>query len=437
MYDPQVPPTTPIGPPAASRRRWLPWAIGCVGLLVLLQLAGLGVVLAFPGLRAQIAGLWIRPSAPPPPESPLPAGQAATARPLKLDERFDQPTNRWEQSLARVADGAYEVRVDIPNYDSYGLLLGEQSVYNLDIAVDVQQAAGDPTAEYGVRFRQSGPGDYLMFSISGSGYYRLLQVKDNTYRSLTPWTFDVRVKIGPSAVNRLRVVAQGPDISASVNGAQLVKAKDEIDVGGQLTLGVTTFDQGGVAVRFDNVAGQAEGADLKEDFSNAESVKWSVGGATIQNGAYEIFAGPGIQSWQQPLPSGSSNVGDFVLEVDATFVQGPEANAAYGVMFGDGGKFDFYTLYLFPQGGIGLFRSEAGGSGGAIAGPVPLDLVKKGTGATNHLRLEVRGNMISITLNGSKLPDLENPDPIRGMVGLIVSGDTQARFDNFRLEELN
>jgi hypothetical protein len=438
MYDPQVPPTVPLEPPAPpQRRRWLPWAIGCVGLLVLLQLVGLGVVLAFPGLRAQIATLWVRPSAPPPPESPLPTGQAAPARPLKIEERFDQPTNRWEQSLARVVDGVYEVRVDISNYDSYGLLLGEQAVHNFDLAVDVQQAAGDPTAEYGVRFRQSGPGDYLMFSISGSGYYRLLQVKDNTYRSLVPWTFDARIKTGPDAVNRLRVVAQGSDIGAFVNDAQLVTAKDEIDIAGQLTLGVTTFDKGGVAVRFDNVAGQAEGADLKEDFSNSELVKWSVGGATIENGAYEIFAGPDIQSWQQPLPSGSSNVGDFALEVEATFVRGSEDGAAYGVMFGDGGKFDFYTLYLFPQGGIGLFRSEAGGRTSALVPPVALDLVRQGAGATNRLRLEVRGNVISITLNGTKLPDLENPDPIQGMVGLIVSGDTHARFDNFRLEELD
>ena len=45
-------------------------------------------------------------------------------------------------------------------------------------------------------------------------------------------------------------------------------------------------------------------------------------------------------------------------------------------MFGNGGKCDFCTLYLFPQGGIGLFRSEAGGGSGPIVGPVPLELVK-------------------------------------------------------------
>ena len=447
MYDPQTtPPTTPLDPPASPptipidssappRRRWLLWVIGGLGALLLCQLVAVGVLVAFPSLRAQIPPFWVRPSVAAPPESPLRADQPAPTHPLKFEENFDQPTIRWEQSLARVVDGAYEMRVDIPNYDSYGLLLGEKPVHDFDMAVDVRQTAGDPTAEFGIRFRQIGPGDYLMFSISGSGYYRLLQVKGNIYHSLVPWTFDGRIKTGPEAVNRLRVVGQGASISASINGVQLVTARDDVDTGGQLTLGVTTFDKGGVTVRFDNVEGQAEGADLKEDFSNAESTKWSVGGATIENKAYEIFAGPGIQSWQQPLPSGFSRVGNFVLEVDATLVRGSGDGAAYGLMFGDGGKFDFYALYLFPEGAIGLFQSKVGGNSTALVPPVQLDIVKKGTGATNHIRLEVRGKIISITLNGTKLPDLQNPDEIQGMVGLIVGSETQARFDNFHLEE--
>jgi len=199
---------------------------------------------------------------------------------------------------------------------------------------------------------------------------------------------------------------------------------------------VTTFDKGGVAVRFDNMAGKAEGADLKEDFGNVEATRWSLGGATIQDGGYEVSAGPGIQTWQQPLPNGSSNVGDFALDVDATLVSASGDSAAYGVMFGDGGSFDFYSLYLFPQGEIGLFRSEPGGQSATLVPPTPLDLVKQGPGATNHLRVEVRGQTIGITLNGTKLPDLQLDQPIRGQVGLIVSSGTTARFDNFKLQEL-
>jgi hypothetical protein len=199
---------------------------------------------------------------------------------------------------------------------------------------------------------------------------------------------------------------------------------------------VTTFDTGGVAVRFDNLAGNADDLDLKDDFSNAETTRWSVGGAIVKDGGYEVSAGPGIQSWQQPLPNGSSSVGDFALDVDATLVNGQGDGVAYGVMFGDGGSFDFYTLYLFPEGGIALFRSEAGGQSTTLIPPLPLELVKPGTNATNHIRLEVRGQTISIALNGTQLPDLQLDQPIRGMVGLIVSSGTTARFDDFQLEEL-
>jgi hypothetical protein len=436
MYDTPSPETAPLPPQEPPpRRRLLIWLIGGLGALILLQALAFGALLAFPGLRAQIRPFWIRPAAAAPPESPLSSSLPALVRPLALDETWDQPTTRWEQSLARVVDGAYEMRVDIPNYDSYGLLSSEGPIRNFDIAVDVRQVAGNPTAEYGVRFRQTGPGDYFMFSISGSGYYRLLRVKRGTYTSLVPWTFDGRVKTGAEAVNRLRVVADGSSIAGSVNGVQLATGADVDDVGGQLTLGVTTFEQGGVAVRFDNIEGTAEGSDLKDDFSRAEETRWSLGGATIADGGYEITAGPGIQSWQQPLPSGSSGVGDFALEVDATLVRGGDM-AAYGIMFGDGGSFDFYTLYLLPQGGLTLVRSEAGGQQTTLVPPVKVDLVKPGENATNTIRLELRGQVLAISLNGTKLTDLELDQPVQGMVGLIVSSETTARFDNFRLREL-
>jgi hypothetical protein len=436
MYDMPSPETAPLpAPEPPPRRRLLIWLIAGLGALILLQALVFGALLAFPGLRAQIRPFWIRPAAAAPPESPISANLPAPARPLAFEETWDQSTARWEQSLARVVDGTYEVRVDVPNYDSYGLLSSEGPIRNFDIAVDARQVAGDPTAEFGVRFRQTGPGDYYMFSISGSGYYRLLRVKAGVYSSLVPWTFDGRVKTGADAVNRLRVVARGGSIAGSVNGVELATGADDADVGGQLTLGVTTFDKGGVAVRFDNVAGTAEGADLKDDFSRAEETRWSVGGATIVDGGYEITAGPGIQSWQQPLPNGASNVGDFTLEVDATLVRGGDT-AAYGVMFGDGGSFDFYTLFLLPQGGLALVRSEPGGQQTTLVPPVQVDLVKPGENATNKIRLELRGQVLGITLNGTKLTDLQLDQPVQGMVGLIVSSETTARFDNFKLNEV-
>mgnify|MGYP002623320538 CR=1 FL=1 len=299
--------------------------------------------------------------------------------------------------------------------------------------------AGDPTAEYGIRFRQSGPGDYLLFSISGTGYYRLVRVHKEQYEQLVPWTFDGRIKTGPGAVNRLRVVARGADIVGSINGNEVVRVKDEIDVGGQLTLGLQTYDAGGVAVRFDNIEGRVGELDLREDFSDPARARWSSGGAQIADGQYEIIAGAGIQTWQQPLPTGSSRVSDFSLEVDAMLANGEGDGIAYGVMFGDGGSFDFYSLLIFPEGGLALLRQDPVAGSQILVPPVLVEAVKPGTGQTNTIRIEVTGNLLSVAVNGNDLGQLELEEDIQGMVGLIVSSgtanDVRVRFDNFRLEE--
>lgn len=373
------------------------------------------------------------------PESPRAADETVPLGPVLINENFDEPTTRWDQSLNRVVDRTYELRVDTPNYDSYGLFLGEGFVSNFDMAVDVQQVTGSPIAEYGIRFRQSGPGDYLMFSISGSGCYRLVRVSNNIYESVVPWTFDDRIATEPDAVNRLRVTAQDRSIRAFINDREVIDTIDEVGAFGQLTLGITTFDEGGLAVRFDNLEGQAEGIDLAEDFSEPEATAWSIGGATIKDGTYELFAGGGIQMWQQPLPQGSSEVENFVLDVDATFTSGPEEDVAYGVMFGDGGLFDFYSLLLSTEGTIRLTVSDGNGGVLELIEPTELAAINTGIGATNAIRVEVNDNIIAITINDEQLPDVESPILVSGEVGMIVSsGDAssiQVRFDDFRLRE--
>lgn len=450
MYDPYSNSPAAFDAPDATGERRSPWLLwGCLaglgGALMLVAACALvalffvpvwqeqGISLSLPSISSSVSG--------PPPEAPRKDQSRLPSGLVMIEENFDQPTNRWDQSAAQVADGSYELRIDIPNNESYGLFLGGSDVSNFDMAVDVQQVAGDPTAEYGIRFRQSGPGDYLMFSLSGSGYYRLVRVVDEEYGSVVPWTANAGIKTGPGAVNRLRVVADGPMLTGYINDTKVMEARDEVNEVGQLTLGLVTFDQGGLAVRFDNIEGEAEGMNLRENFSNAEVVPWSVGGSIIQDGEYEIFAQGGVQSWRQPLPPKSSEVQNFVLEVDTTLMQADEG-AAYGVVFADGGSFDFYALYIIPDGSLMILRTDADGTVVPVLPPLPLDSLQTGANATNALRLEVRNSEeITISINGQELPGMRSSVPIEpGMVGMIVTsgqeGRVQVRFDNFRLEEL-
>lgn len=436
-------------PPPRGRQRLLILIAAALAAFVACSAVALAAfIFATPALRNQIPGFAPRAGGAPP-EAPkkfvdLPGG------PVRISDDFSQASERWDRSQTVIEGDAYVIRLELPNFDSYGLFLGGGDVRDFDMAVDATQLAGPADGEFGIRFRQSAPDDHMMFSISSSGYYRLLRVQDKTYTSLVPWTRHEGIALGPGVVNRLRLVADGPSITGYINGEQVLTYNDAEQQSGQLTLGLVTFETGGLEVRFDNAEGfavatlpdgQTAELDLAEDFADPSTVQWSVGGATVNDGAYEFFVGGSVVSWQQPLPTGSSEVsGDFVLEVDATMLSGQPENSAYGLMFGDGGTFDFFALMIVPDGRVLMYRN--GDEGYVVIPAVELPAINPGLDATNRIRVEVSGRSFTITINDQELPVIDLPEGVTmdGMAGVIVQGadaeGMRARFDNFRLEEV-
>ncbi|MEM8535006.1 MAG: hypothetical protein AAGF95_29490, partial [Chloroflexota bacterium] len=268
---------------------------------------------------------------------------------------------------------------------------------------------------------------------------RLVRVQNNEYESVIPWTFEPQIETGLNATNRLGIVAEGRDLLLSINGTEITAAIDDNPAAGQLTLGVATFDEGGTIVRFDNIEGQVGPFNLDEDFSNPATTQWSTGSTLIVDGGYEIATDGGVITWQQPLPNGASDVGDFTLDVDVTLVEGNAENVRYGVLFGDSGSFDYYTLYLLPQGGLMMNYRDSSGESVSLISPVEVREVNPGANETNKLGLSIDDGMLRITINDTEIAELETPQPIRGLVGLVVASDpgspVSVRFDNFRLTE--
>lgn len=445
----ELPPSPNDAPTSRDMQRLL--LIIATALAGFVACAGLGLALfvwSTPAIRNQIPFLSAPPADGPPPEAPRKFGDPPTG-PVSIEDNFNLGSDRWDRSQTRIVDGAYELTLEQAEFDSYGLFLGESSVRDFDLALDLVQTAGPLDGEFGIRFRQAAPDDHLMFSISASGYYRLVRVRDRTYTSLVPWTRHQALQLGLGSLNRLRLIAEGPEITGFINGVEVLNYRDSEPQAGQLTLGLVTFAQGGLVVRFDNLEGSLlsgspdtdqASLDLSEDFSDPTTAPWSVGGATMRNGGYEIFVGGPVVSWQQPLPSGSSEVGNnFVLEVEATFLEGTAEGSGYGLMFADDGAFNFIALILLPQGGLTIYRN--GTESELLVPPVAVPLVNPGTNAPNRLRIAVRGQSLTITINDQELPSFDLPPELslRGQVGLIVQSSdvagVRARFDNFRLEE--
>lgn len=437
---------------APRRPRWLVGLVTALGILVACQcLVVLGVLASRTAAFDQLAIAvgWVRGT--PPPDAPAELQLAPRDGPLVIDERFDAPAARWDQSLVEVRDGALVMHVANRSFDSYSLYLGPPAddpaaeafgsgaVDDFDVTVDMRQTEGDVRAAYGIRFRQTGPEDYLMVAISSDGFARLVRVRAGEYVALAPWRQYGAIQRGIGATNRLRLVAQGANLVASVNGVQVITATDAIDVGGQLTLGVHTSDAGGATVAFEAVSGTVGALALDESFDDPAAVRWSVGGATLSKGGYEIIIGAGVQTWQQPMPVDSSRVAAFTADVSATLLQADGEGAAFGLVFGDGGNFDFYSLLVFPEGEVAVIRSSPTTGTEVLVPRTALPEILTEVGATNELRVSVADTILTLTINHSEIGQIDLGEQVVGRVGVIVSagdaGMTRVRFDDFVLRD--
>ncbi len=367
-------------------------------------------------------------------------------RPLFIEEDFSSVSPIWDQSLIVVENAHLAVDVLLPNSDVYALWSGPQDdtpvssqVQDFDMRVNVTHTRGSDEAGYGWRFRQDTTDSYIMVMINSRGYWRIVRSVDDTLSELSAWQFSPHINQGLDVSNELRVRAQGSTIEVWLNGVFIGSAVDYAPVAGQLTLAVSTMNQGDVQITFDDVVGTANGYQITERFTDALNASFSQGGSYSRNGVYHMLASPGISMWQNPLPRAQTEVNDFQLSVDAVITQGDPTQMAYGLLFGDNGNFDYTMVLISGNGVLQVVQTSNTGGSDVIIDPVQIDIINPGANARNTLAIEVVGNTLSVGANGRALGSVTLPQAVRGSVGMvIVSGDqlSEVQFDNFTLNEI-
>jgi len=105
---------------------------------------------------------------------------------------------------------------------------------------------------YGLAFRITGRGDNLgcyAFEIDASGEYRLVRRARGRVIDIIPWTGAAAIEKGRYAQNILRVEANGPDFTLSINGTEVGRATDTTYVEGMAGLSVSE----GLRILFDDL----------------------------------------------------------------------------------------------------------------------------------------------------------------------------------------
>lgn len=157
-------------------------------------------------------------------------------------------TDRSPVVTAKIADGHYQWAVVVPDSGSYINLVPSKSptFSAFHVSASVKFVSGDPGNQtfYGLVFRRVGR-DYGFFGIAQTGILRMLEVHDSGIVSLNQESSEF-IKTGAGQINRIEVVAIGPDFVFLINDHVVGQMNAELGPG-TIGLGVEAASEAGQA----------------------------------------------------------------------------------------------------------------------------------------------------------------------------------------------
>lgn len=162
---------------------------------------------------------------------------------------------------------------------------------------------------------------------------------------------------------------------------------------------------------------------FSEDFTD-NSKKWRVRTTGIESfylkdGKYHIAQGTTDKMTDDATACLPDNpiFGDFILEVEATQIKGPDTNNL-GIVFRNSGPGNSYKFVISPVGSFVVSK----GVDNVWFNPIPLarsTAINPGK-ATNPLKLIAKGNNISIFANGVELGTVNDSSHTSGTICLMA-----------------
>ena len=177
-----------------------------------------------------------------------------------------------------------------------------------------------------------------------------------------------------------------------------------------------------------------------DDFSNPDG-GWKTAGdeaikISVQDGALHFTIDDlDTIAWSTPK---DKRFGDFVLDVDAIQVDGPDDNT-YGVIFRYQDDRNFYRIDISGDGYFAVLKRKDG-VWTKVQDYVETPAVKQGN-AVNHLQVIAKGNQFTFNVNGETVKTISDGDFSSGDIGvtagtLFDNAGVHIAFDNVSVSEV-
>lgn len=190
----------------------------------------------------------------------VPAAPAGDPGDILFQDQFvSGQTGDWfleEDELGGTAISGEQlvVTVNAPNTLQFATLR-EPTFDDFVLEVDARQRSGPADSSYGVLFRSNGIDQFYRFDVTGNGLYLAERRNaDGTWTPLTgDWKSSAVINQGLNVANRLKVIANGPELSFFVNDILLEQVTDSTYSSGSIALDAGTFAGTNLQVSFDDL----------------------------------------------------------------------------------------------------------------------------------------------------------------------------------------
>lgn len=220
-----------------------------------------------PSLRAGllVAGLFVLAACSEVGPSSLPLGVASSDGSFQ-DAFIPGQTGAWllekdDLGSTEINSEQLVVTVRPPNTMQFAAL-EEPTFSDFVLEVDARQRAGKPEASYGVLFRMVDGTQFYRFEITGNGSYIIeRRDADGSWTRLIPeWKTSPAINQGLNVANRLKVIANGPELTFYANDILLEQITDSTYTTGRIALDAGTFGGGDLQVSFDDLSVSTSGS---------------------------------------------------------------------------------------------------------------------------------------------------------------------------------
>jgi CHAT domain-containing protein/tetratricopeptide (TPR) repeat protein len=192
--------------------------------------------------------------------------------PVVLEEQFESPQTSWprygDPNLTMNTSNG-KLAISFKSADTMAELSLPSNKSYLDFALQVCIEFTSGFGEAGVMFRRSDPNNYLLFSVSTSGYYQIARIQAGHYWPLVEQKlypgFDASITIS------FEIVGQGSNLQFYADGKMFCHLSEDHLRSGSISLYATSLASGMFIVGFDNIALRVD-QDLQSAAGTANSL---------------------------------------------------------------------------------------------------------------------------------------------------------------------